>query len=164
MPFSKADPEAARRARHAARGRARAGFWRKLGWPNLARAREARRRNCEQRRAALTEAERHKQLMAGERWRKWRERKQALELARNDPFLRGFVARLAACPSPSLRDLGRQVCVIKKQVERAERMGGARERRNRRVRQRRRLTRHRLAASNEIPLRPDPPTEPTPFP
>src|SRR5208282_965125 len=95
-----------------------------------------------QRRAALTEAERRKQLMAGERWRKWRERKQALEAARNDPSLWGFVARLAACPCPSLRDLGRQVCVIKKQVERAERMEGARELRNARVRQRRRMQRH----------------------
>jgi len=149
MPFSRADPQASRRARGAAHGRARAAFWRALGWPNLARAREARRRNCEQRRAALTGAEQQKKLAAGERWRKWHERRQAMQAARNDPALWGFVRMLAARPEPSARALARKVSTTEKLVERGERMLGARERRNARVRQQHRLARLGLTASNE---------------
>ncbi len=151
MPFSKGDRQAAQRARAAAHGRARAAFWRALGWPNLARAREARRRNCEQRRAALTEAERCKQLAAGERWRKWREGQQEMKLKRTDPALWGFVRSLAARPEPSARALARQVRVSEKQLKRAERMLGARERRNARVRQRRRMQCHEVAARAVVP-------------
>lgn len=140
----------------------RGPLWRSLGWPNLARAREARRRNCEQRRAALTEAERRKQLAAGERWRKWRERQKAMQAARNDPALWDFVRSLAASTEPSLRALARQTYVTKKLVERGERMLGARERRNARVRQRQRLTRYGLAASNEKPGL-GPPADPAPL-
>jgi hypothetical protein len=91
MPFSKDDPAFARRCGFAARGRARAAFWRKQSWPNMQRAWQGQRRYCERLRAEWTEEQKRKHDATAERARRWRESKQRRAL--ENPSLLAFFGR-----------------------------------------------------------------------